>query len=174
MVSAGLADYLVKKESFESILQDISAGQTDIVKIIQSYSVTISSSDQFLSLSEFCDAHFRFTDAQTILSSLGKESSEQAVGLLVELRSRSPLSVLVALAHYNRGMDDDFDTIIERDYQLCARFIQGDDLYEGIRALLIDKDKSPRWQHDSIESVPESDVDVCFVPCVPPLASVAL
>ena len=39
------------------------------------------------------------------------------------------------------------------DYRLVNHFIHDHDLYEGIRALLIDKDKAPKWQPDNIDNV---------------------
>lgn len=178
VMAAHLADAYVEKSSFYNMLTDIFASdfedQAGLMAIIQKYAATPSPTSGFSSLSRFCELHFRFTGASEILASLDAIGDEWANGVLADLNARSPLSVLVALEHYNRSIDAAFDEIIERDYQLCARFIQGHDLYEGIRALLIDKDKTPRWQHDSIASVPATDVEACFVPCVPPLASVNL
>lgn len=41
----------------------------------------------------------------------------------------------------------------------CA--VQGD-FIEGVRALLIDKDRNPRWQHTGISEVTEKDLDAMF------------
>jgi enoyl-CoA hydratase len=178
VVQAGLADAYVEKASFDNILQDLAEGDFEdrpgIEKALENYSVSHSISDGFSTLCEFCEAHFGFSEAESILRSLEASASPLAQGVLAELAGRSPLSVLVALEHYNRALTEDFDTVIARDYQLCARFIQGQDLYEGIRALLIDKDKTPRWQHKSIRDVPAADVSHCFAPCVPPLASLGI
>jgi enoyl-CoA hydratase len=36
------------------------------------------------------------------------------------------------------------------------------DFAEGVRAQLVDKDFSPRWQHDRIEDVTRAEVLGCF------------
>ena len=45
----------------------------------------------------------------------------------------------------------------------CNCAVRGD-FAEGIRALLIDKDKNPQWQHSSVAEVPAEEVDAFFLP----------
>lgn len=178
MTQAGLADIFTQKESLNNMLADIAAGgfedRAGLAALLQKHAVTPSIPDDFPALLDFCAAHFRFTELSDIVTSLERSGEARAKAVLADLRARAPLSVAVALEHYNRSIGADFDEVIERDYQLCARFIQGHDLYEGIRALLIDKDKTPRWQHVSLEDVTPADVEPYFIPYVPPLHSVAL
>lgn len=174
MTRAGLADYFVQKESLNNILEDILKTQPEdedtLKTILQNHTVSSSNSKEFDKMSYNCEAHFRFTDPQMILNSLTESNTEWAAQVLADLRARSPLSVLVALEHYNRAATEDFDTVIARDYQLCAHFMCGEDLYEGIRALILDKDKNPRWQQARMEEVPRAAVLEYFEPIVPPLA----
>lgn len=173
MVQAGLAEYIVEKSIMVNILRDMSSmaslDQEGVERIIQNYSITCSDGNDFSDLLAKTDMHFSFNSVDQILESLNASSDPWAKSVLAELEARAPLSVVVALEHYNRAVGEAFDTIIERDFQLCARFIQGDDLYEGIRALLIDKDKNPRWEHKSIKDVTPDEVAEYFVPRVPPL-----
>ena len=48
--------------------------------------------------------------------------------------------------------------------RLARHFLTGEELYEGIRALLIDKDKSPKWPSGSLEKVSEETVEAYFTP----------
>ena len=50
-----------------------------------------------------------------------------------------------------RGMD--LRATLEQDYRIAVRCMQGHDFYEGVRAALIDRDRSPRWQPASLEEV---------------------
>ncbi|WP_404402499.1 enoyl-CoA hydratase/isomerase family protein [Idiomarina seosinensis] len=45
----------------------------------------------------------------------------------------------------------------------CNCAVRGD-FAEGIRALLIDKDKEPRWQHSSVSDITAAEVDAFFLP----------
>lgn len=57
--------------------------------------------------------------------------------------------------HRHSSLADAFRDELVLSVQCCR---QGD-LAEGVRALLIDKDMSPSWQHRDVASVPEADIE---------------
>lgn len=78
------------------------------------------------------------------------------------LRAGSPLSVMLtqALLHTNRHASLAQALSLEFNAALYACYLG--ELKEGIRALLIDKDKSPQWQYSDWAQVP-SELLVAFV-----------
>lgn len=62
--------------------------------------------------------------------------------------------------HRHTGLAEAFRDELNLSVQCCR---QGD-IAEGVRALLIDKDKSPRWQHADVASVPEADLQALMTP----------
>ena len=48
------------------------------------------------------------------------------------------------------------------EYRLVSRIIHHNDFYEGIRAVIIDRDMKPKWQHESVAAVPKGDIDAMF------------
>lgn len=85
---------------------------------------------------------FAGEDIPAVLSALDKVDPATAA----VIRSKSPLSVAAALllvrsARNDRSMRDS----IAREYRFTARAAAEADLLEGIRAQVIDKDRSPRW-----------------------------
>ena len=42
------------------------------------------------------------------------------------------------------------------NYSKCTEF------FEGVRALLVDKDKNPKWRHSSVAELTQSEVDYFF------------
>ena len=54
--------------------------------------------------------------------------------------------------------------VLTMEYYLCNAFIRKDktDCLEGIRALLIDKDKNPKWKHKSVAYVKDEEVQSLF------------
>jgi len=53
---------------------------------------------------------------------------------------------------------------IQMDYCLVRHFMNDHDFYEGVRALLIDKDKSPHWQPATLQDVTAAHVEAYFAP----------
>jgi enoyl-CoA hydratase len=50
------------------------------------------------------------------------------------------------------------------EFRLTNRFMRGHDFYEGVRAVIIDKDNAPKWDPPSIDQVRARDVDKYFAP----------
>ena len=50
------------------------------------------------------------------------------------------------------------------ELRIVSRIIRGHDFYEGIRAVIVDKDQSPRWQPSSLEMVTAADIEPHFAP----------
>ncbi|MGQ4877087.1 enoyl-CoA hydratase/isomerase family protein [Billgrantia sp. LNSP4103-1] len=80
------------------------------------------------------------------------------------LEAGSPLSAHLVWRmlerHRHTGLADAFRDELNLSVQCCR---QGD-IAEGVRALLIDKDKAPKWRHESVESVPEADLSSLLSP----------
>lgn len=81
-----------------------------------------------------------------------------------ELLTRSPLSLKVTHRHLSNARALDLRQVLEIDYRLACRFLDGHDFHEGVRAALIDKDGSPRWQPERLEDVTPAMVDAYFAP----------
>ncbi|WP_163557467.1 enoyl-CoA hydratase/isomerase family protein [Halomonas sp. NO4] len=80
------------------------------------------------------------------------------------LAAGSPLSAHLVWRmlerHRHTGLAEAFRDELSLSVQCCR---QGD-IAEGVRALLIDKDKNPQWQHRDAASVPETDVLALMTP----------
>jgi len=100
-----------------------------------------------------------------ILERLAKVSGSEAgwaAGVRNDLLARSPMSLAVALRHVRMARCTDIRETFNRDYRLACRFLEASDFAEGVRAALIDKDKSPHWQPASIAEVEDKEVDRYF------------
>jgi enoyl-CoA hydratase/carnithine racemase len=82
------------------------------------------------------------------------------------IRGASPLSLAVTY----RAMKHSASSLAANlaiEYGISQHFMQGDDFFEGVRALLVEKDNKPAWNPASLASVPESVVDQYFEPLAP-------
>lgn len=113
------------------------------------------------------DKVFGLDNVADIITSLAATDSEWARSTLAALRQRSPLMLAVALEQVRRargmGLADDLRMergLVRRCFHL--RPGAGSETAEGIRALAIDKDHSPRWHPAAIEDVTTEQVAAFF------------
>lgn len=101
------------------------------------------------------------------LESLAAQSSDVgawAKDVQADLLSRSATSLKVTLRHLRESRQRDLRETLIADYRLGCRFLEATDFYEGVRAVLIDKDGQPAWQPGAIKDVSESAVSAYFEP----------
>jgi enoyl-CoA hydratase len=84
--------------------------------------------------------------------------AEWAAGLAATIRSKSPTSVLLAFAQLRRGAELDFEACMRLEYRIVSHILQGHDFYEGVRALIVDKDNAPVWSPATLAGVSEDAV----------------
>ena len=53
---------------------------------------------------------------------------------------------------------------MKAEFRIVSRLVHGHDFYEGIRAVIIDKDNAPRWRPAHLEAVSEAEIERHFAP----------
>jgi enoyl-CoA hydratase len=83
-----------------------------------------------------------------ILNLLRPAGTGFATATLEAMARNSPLSMActVDLIRRVRGRDT-IEGALELEYRFTARAMEHGDFLEGIRAAIIDKDRSPNWRH---------------------------
>jgi enoyl-CoA hydratase len=111
-------------------------------------------------------------DVLRIVQALEQEPGEWAAATVKALRTHSPLMLQVTLEQIRRGgaMSLADELRMERDMvrhcfntRHLERFMAATDTMEGIRALVIDKDRQPKWNPARLEDVTPAMVDGFFV-----------
>jgi len=77
---------------------------------------------------------------------------------------RSPTSVRLAFAQLARGRALAFDDAMRLEYRIVHRILGGHDFYEGVRAVIVDKDQQPRWRPATLAEVEEAAIEAYFAP----------
>ena len=118
------------------------------------------------------DEHFARDSVGGILESLRAEDRPQygqwAAQALEGLSRRSPTMLAVTLEQLKRGATISLAECFRMELNLIYRSFEQGDYIEGIRALIVDKDKKPRWHPTSVAEVVSSDIESFFTPRWPP------
>ena len=114
------------------------------------------------------DRLFAGHDVEDILAALDREASstsadaEWAGKTAVTMRTKSPTSLKLALAQVRRGAHWDFETCMRAEFRIVSRIIHGHDFYEGVRAVIVDKDNKPQWQPAALGDVSDAEIERHF------------
>jgi enoyl-CoA hydratase len=87
-----------------------------------------------------------------------------AAKALQTLSMKSPTSVAIAFEQRRRGATLDFPEAMRTEYRIVSRVARSPEFYEGVRAVVIDKDHAPRWQPASLDAIDPEVIASYFAP----------
>ena len=143
------------------MLDDLSEEQNDPKDIIEKYSTNPSESE-FKKISQFCDKIFKGNTVEEIVENLENENSDLSKKILSTIKQKSPTSLKVALKSLRLGKEISFEECMMMEFRMVNKVMNDHDFYEGVRALIIDKDNNPNWKPNKISEVEDSFVDEFF------------
>lgn len=111
------------------------------------------------------DRCFGKPTVEAILAELQTTTAAWAVKTRADLLQKSPLALKATLAALRqaRGLGS-LEAALDVEFRLCTHLFEHGEFPEGVRALLVDKDKAPRWRPARLEDVTPAMVEALFVP----------
>jgi enoyl-CoA hydratase len=108
-------------------------------------------------------------DRSAVLEALAKAppSAELAAAALTAMRATSPTSQAIALRQVKLAADLSLEETLRLDFRIASRICRAEDMYEGVRATIVDKDHAPRWRPGPDEPIAEAAIDAYFAPLSP-------
>jgi len=110
------------------------------------------------------DRTFGQGSVEDILAALDAEHTDWAQDTANTIRAKSPTSLKIAFRQIREGKSLSFDECMKMEYRMVNRIVAGHDFYEGVRAVIIDKDNAPKWQPAALSGVSDADVGAYFAP----------
>jgi len=168
-IAFGLADGCLPLDAQATVWEALGAQTFADGAAVQAFVAAkmIASDAQLKGVRGDIDQYFALSGVPAIVAALEAADSEWACATAATLRKRSPLMLHVVLEQIRRarGMDLASDLRMERDMVRHCFFLRpgASETVEGIRALAVDKDHSPRWNPARIEDVSPELVASFFV-----------
>jgi enoyl-CoA hydratase len=78
--------------------------------------------------------------------------------------AKSPTSQAIALRQMELGRSLSFEEAMMMEFRIVSRICRGHDFYEGVRALIVDKDNRPDWRPSAADAVSKAAIDAYFAP----------
>jgi enoyl-CoA hydratase len=153
-IFAGFADAFVPSDRLAELaaaLANTPASEVD--SAIKDYSGQPPVSE-LAQRSEAIQHAFRFDTVEEIRSELERMDSDWARTRLTELATKSPLSLKLTLAAIRNARKlGSLEEALNVEYRLCVRLFEHGEFLEGVRALIVDKDRKPKWRPSKLEDV---------------------
>jgi len=163
----GLATHYLPQERLEEAKQQIAARPERAEGILGAASVT-PPEPKIASNLALINRLFASDRYEEILKALEQDGSAWADAERDTLGTKSPQACKVSLRLLADGAKmNDFADEMRQEYAVAARVVQRPDFAEGVRAVLIDKDNSPRWNPALPEGVTDHMIDTIFAPMPP-------
>ncbi len=167
-LAVGLADYFVPSDKLEELVSELeSAVDTESVTATierfteQAPDSVLEQNAQWIARAFAGDSAEKIRDAVAAEAEKGNELAAEA---LKAFEYNSPTGIKMALIGVRRAAHTTLAEVLNADFLMSANAMRGHDLQEGIRALVIDKDRTPHWEHATLEEVSEEHAASFFEP----------
>ncbi|XP_027343580.1 3-hydroxyisobutyryl-CoA hydrolase-like protein 5 [Abrus precatorius] len=176
LVAAGLATHFVSSEKIielEKRLISLNSGDESAVRsVIEEFSSEVKLDEEsILNKRSIIDECFSKDSVEEIIKSFEAEANKEGNGwigaALKGMKRASPTALKIALRSIREGRDQTLSECLEKEFRLTMNILRttiSEDMYEGIRALTIDKDNAPKWEPSSLEKVEDGKLDLIFQP----------
>lgn len=163
LIYSGIATHYVPSEKLPELeVALVDATKTNIsadkavADVLDNFHIKIPTEEcHLLKNKSIIEKSFEGDTVEAIFETLRSADDDFSKSTLATLKRMSPTALKVTLEGLKRGAATaDLAEDLRMEYRMirtCA--LPGGDLYEGVRAVLVDKDHSPQWNPSRIEDV---------------------
>jgi len=170
LISLNLATNYVASTEIEKLKNSLITSSPDtndkVTSVINSLSSNPKTEDSvLLAHEEIIKDAFSFDKIEDIFErceTLSKLNNEFFNTQFEELKHKSPTSLKISLKQIRAARELSLKDELIMEYRMVQKCLKIGDFFEGVRAMLVDKDRKPNWSPSSINDVDESRVDEFF------------
>ncbi|XP_057792337.1 3-hydroxyisobutyryl-CoA hydrolase-like protein 5 [Salvia miltiorrhiza] len=176
LVTAGFATHLVPSEKLPELqnrLISLNSGDEHAVKsAIEEFSTNVEIDEQsILNKKPIIDECFAKDSVEEIIMSFEAEASKEGNGwiapFLKGLKRSSPTALKITLHSIREGRKQTLAESLKKEFRITMNILRtviSGDVYEGIRAVTIDKDNAPKWDPPTLDAVEAEKIEQVFQP----------
>ncbi|CAI5656707.1 3-hydroxyisobutyryl-CoA hydrolase, mitochondrial isoform X1 [Oreochromis niloticus] len=167
---AGVATHFVESKKIPDLQKELvdlkSPSAEDVSRVLDSYQSqsSLDAEKPFILKKHLSDIDrlFSASSVEGIVKNLKTDGSEFAKKQTETLSKMSPTSLKITLKQLQAGASLSLQDVLVMEYRLSQACMRGYDFYEGVRAVLVDKDQNPKWNPSTLEEVSDQMVEQCF------------
>ncbi|XP_076016664.1 3-hydroxyisobutyryl-CoA hydrolase, mitochondrial [Genypterus blacodes] len=167
---AGVATHFVESAKISDLEKELvdlkSPSAEEVSRVLDSYQTqsSLDAEKPFVLEQHVADIDRLFSSGSVegIMKNLTADDSPFAKKQAETLSRMSPTSLKVTYKQLQAGGTMSLQEVLVMEYRLSQACMRGCDFYEGVRAVLVDKDQNPKWNPSTLEDVSQQMVDQCF------------
>jgi len=162
LYALGIASHHVRSDQIAEVIAALAAAtikeNRDVRDVLDRFHADPEPAPMALYFDDI-DGAFAGVRVDEILHALELDESEWAQKQFKILVTKSPTSLKLTFNQLRRGeILDNFRDNMRMEYRMVNRVMEANDFYEGVRAILIDRDNAPVWNPNSLDRVSEDDI----------------
>ena len=160
-LALGLADAFVPSDAFDALAEALEV-DAPIRGVLDRFAAKAPPAE-LIAEAQRLESCFSLDTRADILEALldaERNALTSAARARAAMLEKSPTSHAIALRQMKIGPALDFKEALRVEFRIVSRVCRGRDFYEGVRALIVDKDNRPRWSQPPTEG----EVDSYFAP----------
>jgi len=158
-VYVGLVDHIIPTRHFDEVVNSLqkvlekdSNIKDTITTVLNNFSESVTEASLEKNIAEIAGC-FEEKSVVDIIQNLTVRKSDWSEITLNVLKQKSPTSLVVTLIALHNATKQDFHSCMETELRLTEFFLHQPDFYEGVRAAVVDKDRTPIWHPDQVDAV---------------------
>lgn len=167
---AGIATHFVDSEKLRVLEEELlalkSPSAEDVAGVLESYHAKSKmDQDKSIIFEEHMDkinSCFSANTVEQIIENLRQDGSPFAIEQMKVINKMSPTSLKITLRQLMEGSSKTLQEVLIMEYRITQACMEGHDFHEGVRAVLIDKDQTPKWKPANLKDVTDEDLNSYF------------
>jgi enoyl-CoA hydratase/carnithine racemase len=161
-----LATHWVPSEYWDTLLEGLASGD-DPADVLSEMARDLLPSAPISDRRVEIDRVFKSSSVEDILAMLDQDEEDEdewSSSTAALMRGRSPTSLKLTYNQIRSGKTLRFEDCMRMEFRMVQRILAGKDFYEGVRAVIVDKDNAPKWSPASLAEVSDDAINAYFAP----------